>query len=150
MHTYCQASCGCSREFDVQRSTVQRIGASDSDNAQPTQAAAPAAAAAPAVAPHAVQLQKCSRSRRRQPVQRADIHAGDAESGTTEAGPRAKRKRSTVDSSVQQAEPKRAKAGCKGRHGAKLHEASTGGQGIMPAAPVAHQQRALRVRKKMI
>lgn len=69
-------------------------------------------------------------------------------------GPQAKRKCSAADSNVQQPEPKRAKAGCKGRHGAKHHagKASTSEQGIMPVAldsssAVSHQQRALRVRK---
>ena len=142
---------------------MQRIGTSDSNSMQSQSAAAATAAAAPAAAavtaPDAVQQQKCSkhsssRSRRRQHVQQADIPAGDAGSRATEAGPQAKRKRSAADSNVQQAEPKRAKAGCRGRHGAKFHadEASSGGQGILHVALDSsfanpHQQRAVRVRK---
>ena len=111
---------------------MQHIGASDSDSTQP-QTPAPAAAAA-AAAPDAVQQQECSKGNWTQHMQQADTPAGDAGSGATEAGPQAKRKRSVADSSMHQVQQKRAKAGCRGRHGAEVDEASSGGQGIMPGA----------------
>lgn len=134
------------------------LRAGDSNSTQPKTIPAAAAvaptAAVPAVAaavPDAVQQQRCSKQSRGQPVQQAEIPAGDAALGNTEVGPQAKRKRSAADSSVQQAEPKRAKAGCKvsHRHKVKLHadEAGSVGQGTMHVAPVPHQQQPVRVRK---